>query len=176
MNGHKAPQVHMGINLVLFMINLAYVSKERRDFMSDCIFCKIVNKEIPSRIVYQDDVVTAFMDMSQVTSGHILVVPNEHRKNLMEYEAELAAEVFSRVQRIARGVMAFDPEVKGLNVLLNNGELAYQTVFHSHIHLIPRYGSEDDFSIHFGNNSDAYTDEELDQVSHRLAQAIEGEK
>ena len=115
--------------------------------MTDCIFDKIIHKEIPAHIVYEDDVVLAFLDISQVTPGHTLVVPKKHVANIFEYDEELASAVFARIPKIARAVQASNPDIKGLNILSNNGELAYQSVFHSHIHLIPRYTKEDGFGL-----------------------------
>ena len=107
--------------------------------MTDCIFCKIIAGEIPSVTVYEDDKVKAFLDISQATLGHTLVVPKKHVSDLFEYDEQLASDVFSRLPKIARAIKASDPTIKGLNIVNNNGEVAYQTVFHSHIHLLPRY-------------------------------------
>lgn len=121
--------------------------------MSDCIFCKIIAGEIPSTRVYEDDKVLAFLDLSQATPGHTLLVPKQHVANIYAYDADLAAATFSRLPKIARAIAASNPDIKGMNILNNNGELAYQSVFHSHIHLIPRYSEDDDFNIHFGDHS-----------------------
>ena len=115
--------------------------------MSDCIFDKIINREIPAHIVYEDEVVLAFLDISQVTKGHTLVIPKKHVKDIFEYDEELAGAVFSRIPKIARALQASDPAIQGINILNNNGEVAYQSVFHSHIHLIPRYSNEDGFGL-----------------------------
>lgn len=131
--------------------------------MADCIFCKIIDGEIPSYKVYEDDVVYAFLDISQTTPGHTLVVPKKHVKDIFEYDEDLASAVFARLPKIARAVKASDPKILGLNILNNNGEAAYQSVFHSHIHLIPRY-ADDDFSIHFLDNQGAYNDEKYRAV------------
>ena len=124
--------------------------------MTDCIFDKIINKEIPAHIVYEDDVVLAFLDISQVTPGHTLVVPKKHVANIFEYDEDLASAVFARIPKIARAVQASNPDIKGLNILSNNGELAYQSVFHSHIHLIPRYTKEDGFGLKMGTNESKF--------------------
>ena len=113
--------------------------------MTDCIFCKIIAGEIPSYTVYEDDVVKAFLDISQGTPGHTLVVPKKHVKDLFAYDEDLAAAVFSRLPKIARAVKKSNPAIKGMNIINNNGEVAYQSVFHSHIHLVPRYTDPDDF-------------------------------
>ncbi|GBG94482.1 histidine triad protein HIT [Ligilactobacillus salitolerans] len=141
--------------------------------MEDCIFCKIIAGEIPSTQVYQDDAVTAFLDLSQTTPGHTLVVPNKHVNDIYGYDEQLAADVFARIPKIARALRDSDPEIKGLNILNNNGELAYQSVFHSHIHLIPRYNSDDDFSMHFSDNSDKYDAKKLNEIADRIAKNIQ---
>lgn len=136
--------------------------------MENCIFCKIINHEIPSYKVYEDEKVYAFLDMSQVTKGHTLVVPKQHVDDLFEYSEQLAADVFSRIPKIARAIEQAFPEMQGLNVINNNRELAYQSVFHSHVHLIPRYSRQDDFSIHFGNNQDNYTPEMMTAIAEKI--------
>lgn len=136
--------------------------------MEDCIFCKIINQEIPSYKVYEDDVVYAFLDISQATKGHTLVVPKAHHKDIFEYDEKMAAEVFARIPMIARALEAAFPEMQGLNVINNNRELAYQSVFHSHIHLIPRYSKDDDFSMHFGNHAEDYSKDELGAIAEAI--------
>lgn len=106
-------------------------------------FCKIANHEIPSSIVYEDDVVIAFLDLSQVTKGHTLLVPKKHVADIFEYDEELAKEVFSRVPKIARAIERSSDDILGLNILNNNRSIAYQSVFHSHIHFLPRYEDSD---------------------------------
>ena len=75
--------------------------------MEDCIFCKIINGEIPSYTVYEDDVVKAFLDISQNTPGHTLVVPKKHVQDIFEYDSDLAAAVFSRLPKIARAIREY---------------------------------------------------------------------
>lgn len=141
--------------------------------MTDCIFCKIINQEIPSYKVYEDDKVYAFLDITQVTKGHTLLVPKAHVTDIFEYEPTLAGEVFARVPKVARALEKAFPEMQGLNIINNNKELAYQSVFHSHIHLIPRYGESDDFSIHFGNNQEAYSSESMQETAEKIMKQVE---
>ncbi|KRM93963.1 histidine triad (HIT) protein [Lentilactobacillus senioris DSM 24302 = JCM 17472] len=140
--------------------------------MKDCVFCKIVANEIPSYTVYEDEVVKAFLDISQGTPGHVLVIPKQHVANIYEYDEELAAAVFQRIPMIARAVQASNPAIKGLNIVNNNGEVAYQSVFHSHFHLVPRYTSHDDFSMHFKDNSDNYSPAELTAIQESISEHI----
>ncbi len=141
--------------------------------MSDCIFCKIRDGEIPSRKVYEDEHVFAILDTSQVTPGHTLLIPKEHVRNIFDYDAALASEVFAAVPKVARALRDFDDEVKGLNILVNNEEVASQTVFHSHIHLLPRYSEEDDFGLEWAHNEDKYTDDELDTLKDKIVNEVE---
>ena len=140
--------------------------------MTDCIFCKIINREIPSYPVYEDDEVYAFLDITQTTKGHTLVIPKTHVKDIFEYEDELAGILFSKIPKIARGLEKAFPEMEGLNLINNNKELAYQSVFHSHIHLIPRYSTEDDFSITFKNNGDNYSTDDMNNIAKTIRESI----
>ncbi|MCQ2570012.1 MAG: HIT family protein [Limosilactobacillus sp.] len=143
--------------------------------MEDCIFCKIINGDIPSYTVYEDDVVKAFLDISQVTPGHTLVIPKHHVANIFEYDDNLAKEVLSRLPKIARAIQASDPSIVGMNVMNNNGEVAYQSVFHSHWHLIPRYADDHDFSIHFGDHTDQYDDAKYAAVQAAIQKQFEAQ-
>lgn len=139
----------------------------------NCIFCKIVRGEIPSYTVYEDDVVKAFLDISQNTPGHTLVVPKKHVKDIFAYDDDLAAAVFSRLPKIARAIKESDPRIVGMNILNNNGKVAYQSVFHSHIHLVPRYSAADQFSIHFTDNSANYDEAKYKQVQQAIVEHLE---
>lgn len=141
--------------------------------MEDCIFCKIINGEIPSYKIYEDEVVYAFLDITQVTPGHTLVVPKKHAKDIFEYNEELASQVFARIPKIARALEKAYPDMQGLNIINNNREVAYQSVFHSHIHLIPRFSPHDDFSMHFGNHQDQYNPTLMEAIAKRIRESFE---
>lgn len=136
--------------------------------MDNCIFCKIVNKEIPSYKVYEDEVVYAFLDLTQTTKGHTLVIPKKHVTDIFEYDEEVASQLFARVPKIARAIEKAFPEMAGLNLVNNNRELAYQSVFHSHIHLLPRYSKKDDFSMRFADNSSQYSSDEMVALAEKI--------
>lgn len=140
--------------------------------MNDCIFCKIIAGEIPSYTVYEDDVVKAFLDISQGTPGHTLVIPKKHVANIFEYDAELASEVFARIPKIAKALKASNPAIQGLNILNNNGEVAYQSVFHSHFHLIPRYSDDDDFKMIFKDNSGNYDTAQYQKIQKSITDQL----
>ena len=141
--------------------------------MSDCVFCIIRDGDIPARKVYEDENVFAILDMSQVTPGHTLLIPKTHVRNIFDYDEELAQNVFGAVPKVARALRDFHPDVEGLNVLVNNEEVAFQTVFHSHVHLLPRYSNDDDFGLKWAHNADNYTDKELDDMKDKIAKEVE---
>ncbi|MGX7419173.1 HIT family protein [Carnobacterium gallinarum] len=136
--------------------------------MEDCIFCKIINREIPSHVVYEDEDVLAFLDITQVTKGHTLLIPKKHVSDIFEYDQNLAATLFSRIPKIAKAIESSDNLIKGMNIVNNNREVAYQTVFHSHVHLIPRYDKKDDFSMRFGNHMEDYSAAELATLARSI--------
>ena len=112
------------------------------------IFSKIVAGEIPSYKCAENDRFYAFLDINPLVKGHTLVIPKEHVRNILEMSAETAETVFSRVPKIARAVQKATGAI-GMNILNNNEEVAGQTVFHAHIHLVPRYGADDGIHMSF---------------------------
>ena len=116
--------------------------------VSDCIFCKIVAGEIPASKVYEDDHFLAFLDISQVTPGHTLVIPKQHARNLLEMTPDETADLFNVVSKVTKKVEnATQPQ--GMNIISNMEEIAGQSVFHTHVHILPRYSQDDDLKIDF---------------------------
>lgn len=104
----------------------------------DCIFCKIANGEIPSATLYEDGDFRVILDVNPASKGHALILPKKHAVNLYELPDEAASKVLVLAKNIA-SKMAESLNCDGLNLVQNNGEIAGQTVFHFHMHLIPRY-------------------------------------
>lgn len=132
----------------------------------NCIFCKIICGEIPSRTIYEDADFKVILDASPASKGHALILPKEHCANVYEIREDLLAKAAKLAKKLAvhmSEVLACD----GINLLQNNGEVAGQTVFHFHMHLIPRYK-------HMKNNDllvwthEEFTDEEQDQICGKL--------
>jgi histidine triad (HIT) family protein len=106
--------------------------------MSECIFCRIVARQIPATVVHEDEDTLAFMDIGQVNPGHVLVAVKKHVENIFALDDAQAAAVFRSAAKVARAIRAaFEPQ--GLSVYQANGKAAGQTVLHLHIHLVPRY-------------------------------------
>ncbi|QWB99976.1 HIT family protein [Mycoplasmatota bacterium] len=135
----------------------------------NCIFCKIIDGQIPSYKVYEDENILAFLDISQLTRGHTLIVPKKHVKNIFDMDQNLASKVFESVPTIARALKkAFKPI--GLNVV-NNNQAPHQTVDHFHIHLIPRYEG-DDFKMVFANHQDDLKEEDYLEVVKKIKENL----
>ena len=113
-----------------------------------CIFCKIAAKEIPSYCLYEDDEVMAFLDISQVTKGHTLVIPKQHYDNFLECDSKTLKHMMEVAQKLANKICK-TLQAEGMNILSNLNEVAGQSVPHFHIHLIPRYSKEDACVIQF---------------------------
>ncbi|XMB67846.1 HIT family protein [Mycoplasmatota bacterium zrk1] len=135
--------------------------------MNNCLFCKIVNGDIPSQKIYEDEDVYAFLDISPATKGHTLVIPKKHVVDIFDMDPETAAKVFSVVPKISKALKdTFNPI--GLNIV-NNNQKPYQVVFHYHIHLIPRY--ENDGYLISSNNKEL-TQDELEAIKHSIIDNI----
>ena len=107
----------------------------------NCIFCKLSNHVFPTNQIYEDDDFTVILDAGPATKGHALILPKEHYANLYELPEDLTAKAFVLAKKMA-SMLTERLHCEGFNIVQNNGELAGQTVFHFHIHLIPRYASD----------------------------------
>lgn len=126
----------------------------------NCIFCKLANGDIPTNSIYEDEDFKVILDNSPATKGHALILPKQHYANMYEIDDE----VLGKAAKLAKKVIAHEKNVlgcDGYNILQNNGEAAGQTVFHFHIHLIPRYAGDhaiDDWE------HQQYSDEEMKEI------------
>lgn len=128
--------------------------------MDNCIFCKIANHEIPSKSIYEDEYTLAFLDLSQTTNGHTLVIPKKHYKNLLETDTDMLAPLFSAVQKTTK-ILEDKLGAKGFNFVSNMNEIAGQSVHHVHIHIIPRYDENDTFDLGYQDRSDIVNLDEI---------------
>lgn len=127
-----------------------------------CIFCKIINGEIPSKKVYEDENTLAILDISQATRGHTLVLPKKHYTNLLEISDNDYNNVMLVAKKLAKKITT-NLNAEGINLLNNCGLTAGQTVMHYHVHIIPRY-KEDDLGINFIDHSKDYSLEEIQNI------------
>lgn len=132
----------------------------------NCIFCKLANGVFPTNTIYEDESFRVFMDASPATKGHCLIVPKNHCRNLEDIDDETAQKVLPLAKKIAK-LLKEKLGCEGLNLVQNNGEIAGQTVFHFHMHVIPRYAG-DNQSINWQPKTPA--DGELEEI---LAKIVE---
>ncbi|WP_192947198.1 HIT family protein [Staphylococcus cohnii] len=137
--------------------------------MSETIFSKIINGEIPSYKVYEDEYVYAFLDISQVTKGHTLLVPKKISANIFETDSETMKHIGVALPKVANAIKnAFNPD--GLNIIQNNGEFADQSVFHLHFHLLPRYENEvDGFGYKWKTHEESIDDDQKEKIAQEIA-------
>jgi histidine triad (HIT) family protein len=138
----------------------------------DCIFCQIVAGDIPSRTVYEDTTVKAFLDANPLAPGHTLVIPKEHHERIEDLPADLAGDVLVELHKLVPCVQrAVDAD--GSNVAFNNGPAAGQEVPHVHGHIVPRFDDDGGGPIHgiFGERPDL-SDDELDEIAETIEEDV----
>ena len=130
----------------------------------NCIFCKIAAGEIPSATIYEDDDFRVILDLGPASKGHALILPKEHYRNIFDIDEELAAKAFKLAKKLViklKDVLGCD----GYNIVQNNEECAGQTVFHFHMHLIPRYEGD---NVGLGWKTGELTDEVKEEILNKL--------
>ena len=132
--------------------------------MSECIFCRIANGEIPSATLYEDDDFRVILDLGPASKGHALILPKSHAAHIYELPDELAGKAMVLAKKMA-GRMTEALECDGFNIVQNNGEVAGQTVFHFHMHLIPRYEGD---QVNVTWKPGTLTDEVRDEIIGKL--------
>ena len=136
--------------------------------MENCIFCKIASGEIPSATLYEDEDFRVILDLGPATRGHSLILPKKHAANISEMPDELLGRAMSVAKKVAVA-MKEGLSCDGVNVVQNNGEAAGQTVFHFHMHIIPRYtGDNAGVSWKPGKLTDEVKEEVLSAVKEKL--------
>lgn len=132
-----------------------------------CIFCKIIEGSIPATKVYEDQWVLAFLDISQATKGHTLVIPKIHTDSVLTATPAIVAHVNQVAAKLAIAAQS-GLGASGANIFTNANEIAGQSVFHYHVHVLPRY-SPIEVPWHFDNHSKDYSREQLTQIASALA-------
>jgi len=116
--------------------------------MADCVFCKIVSGEYTSSKIYEDDSMLAFMDIQPVNKGHLLIIPKKHVELITDLDDETSAKMIKLANSINKALRKSGVKLEGVNYFLADGEAAGQEVFHTHLHLIPRF-NDDGFGFIF---------------------------
>lgn len=141
-------------------------NKELRCYhMDDCIFCRIIKGEIPSYTIYQDDKTLAFLDINPNTRGHALVIPKKHARNIIDLEDMDVEALFRTVKKVV-GSMKLSLDLDGLNIVVNQGEVAGQVIQHFHCHIIPR---DVDDGINYSAKGYSSSHEELEELAEIIS-------
>ena len=130
----------------------------------NCIFCKIANGEVPSKTIYEDEDFKVILDANPASKGHALILPKEHCANIYEISEELLSKAVKLAKKLAAHMTKL-LNCDGFNLLQNNGEVAGQTVFHFHMHLIPRYRAD---GQKIGWKPQEVSGEELEEIKNQI--------
>ncbi|HOT96648.1 MAG TPA: HIT family protein [bacterium] len=137
-----------------------------------CIFCEIAAKRIPAQVIYEDERCMAFMDLMPINPGHVLIIPKEHAANIWELPPAAAQALLPAAQKVAAALRSSGLRCEGVNLHMANGEVAGQSVFHAHLHVVPRFAG-DGFGLKFPPGYGAEADKnELAAAAEQIRQAL----
>ncbi len=139
--------------------------------MIDCIFCRIIRGELPARYLYQDGLVSAFMDIQPINPGHLLIIPNTHASSLTGLDEKVGSNIFQVAMRLASALKRSTVQCEGVNLYLADGVAAGQEVFHIHLHVIPRF-SGDNRGVFLTARSSKDSDRRLDQIAASIRASL----
>jgi histidine triad (HIT) family protein len=138
-----------------------------------CIFCQIIGGQVQASTVFQDEVVTAFMDIHPLTPGHLLVVPNRHVADLSGLDRETGAHMLDVGRRVASALRGSGVRCEGINLFLADGSAAGQTVFHLHLHVVPRFRGDGFEIVHGARGRSPASREDLEHQASRIRMALD---
>lgn len=134
----------------------------------DCIFCKIIDGNIPSEKVYEDDLFIAILDINPVNKGHLLVLPKKHSENIFDFDEPEISNIMKVIKKLSKALMdALNAE--GVNIIQNNCKAAGQIIFHSHFHIIPRYSGD---GIKIGMIHGKYNEGEIKEFASKIREGL----
>lgn len=135
---------------------------------NDCLFCKIIAGDIPAQKVYEDDVVIAILDITPINPGHTLIIPKAHYRDITDTPTQTACHIMVTAQKLAPAIVAA-AKAEGFNLGVNTGSVAGQSIFHAHLHIMPR--TAEDGHKHWEGK--AYQEGEAAEVAHSIKQALQ---
>jgi histidine triad (HIT) family protein len=138
--------------------------KRSGGIMKECVFCKIVNKDIPSAIIYEDKDVISFLDIMPANKGHCLVVPKKHYESLLEIPDNDLSEMIKAAKKVAKA-LSLSIGNGAYNIVMNNGKEAGQLVMHAHIHIIPRFQGD---RLRLSWSHKKYNDKEIEEYKEKI--------
>lgn len=141
--------------------------------MPDCVFCKIIDGTYPNSNIYEDDDILAFMDIQPVNEGHILIIPKKHVELIADLDDKISAKMFILAGKINKALRKSEIKLEGINYFLADGEAAGQEVFHTHLHIFPRFKG-DGFGMVYNENYRKVLPKrgELDSIAEEIKQIL----
>lgn len=136
----------------------------------DCIFCKIIEGNIPAEKVYEDDLFIAILDINPVNKGHLLVLPKKHSENIFDFDEPEISYVMKVIKKLSKTLMD-TLKAEGINIIQNNCKSAGQIIFHSHFHIIPRYSGD---GIKIGMVHGKYDEGEMKEFANKIRSGLKG--
>ena len=138
----------------------------------DCLFCKLINRELPISEVYEDEKVISFMDIQPINPGHLLIIPKTHATYLKDLKPDTGGHMFKTAMKMSESLRNSGIRCEGVNLFLADGEVAGQEVFHVHLHVIPRF-SGDGFGFRFDDSYYVLPErEELDDIARKITKTL----
>lgn len=136
----------------------------------DCIFCKIIEGNIPAEKVYEDDLFIAILDINPVNKGHLLVLPKKHSENIFDFDEPEISNVMKVIKKLSK-ILIDTLKAEGINIIQNNCKSAGQIIFHSHFHIIPRYSGD---GIKIGMVHGKYDEGEMKEFANKIRSGLKG--
>jgi histidine triad (HIT) family protein len=141
--------------------------------MNNCIFCKIINKELPVSLVFEDNICLAFLDINPIAEGHVLVIPKQHHERFVLLNNETVGHLFKIGQKVLKAIEDSDIRCEGANLFLSDGTVAGQEVMHSHLHIVPRFKNDNQKVGFIHSDSIQYPRKRLDEIATKISQLID---
>ena len=135
----------------------------------DCVFCRIIKRELPASFIYEDDHVAAFLDIHPINEGHVLIVPKKHEAQFGDLTEEDAAHLFKIARRVLKAIQASGVKCEGANLFLSDGPVAGQEVLHSHLHITPRFKGDGQRIGFIHSDPAQYPRARLNQIALKIA-------
>ncbi|MBK9324386.1 MAG: HIT domain-containing protein [Bdellovibrionaceae bacterium] len=140
--------------------------------MKDCIFCKIINRELPASFIYEDETCMAFLDIHPITEGHALVIPKHHQERFTQLNNEVAGHLFKVAHKILNAIEDSEIKSEGANLFLSDGTVAGQEVMHSHLHIAPTFKGDGQRVGFSHSDPEMFPRKRLDEIATKISKFI----
>lgn len=140
----------------------------------NCVFCKIIKRELPASFVYEDELCIAFLDIHPMTEGHVLIIPKDHKERFTQLEDQTAGHIFKVGHKILKAIEKSDFRSEGANLFLSDGVVAGQEVMHTHLHIAPRFKGDGQRVGFMHTDPEQVSRKRLDEIALKISNHISG--